>query len=85
MLISRDGHVQICGFVCAKHFTARTATIMRELSEMPWQSPELLQDDARRTFQSDVYAFGITISQVCVHPSELGILYSKSRPDGVPA
>ncbi|KAG8956941.1 hypothetical protein FRC00_004695, partial [Tulasnella sp. 408] len=31
---------------------------------VPWQSPELLRDAARRTFQSDVYAFGITIYEV---------------------
>ncbi|KAG9030576.1 hypothetical protein FS837_003230, partial [Tulasnella sp. UAMH 9824] len=42
----------------------RTSTSLRGAGSVPWQSPELLRDAARRTFQSDVYAFGITIYEV---------------------
>ncbi|KAG8954581.1 hypothetical protein FRC04_011014, partial [Tulasnella sp. 424] len=61
VLISGGYHVLLCDFGLAKHVTSRTSTSLRGVGSIPWQSPELLQDACRRTFQSDVYAFGITV------------------------
>lgn len=69
VLICREEHVQLCDFGLAKHVTSRTCTSLRGVGSIPWQSPELLQDGCRRTFQSDVYAFGITIYEVHVESS----------------
>lgn len=66
VLICRGEHVQLCDFGLAKHVTSRTSTSLRGVGSIPWQSPELLQDACKRTFQSDVYAFGITIYEVHV-------------------
>ncbi|KIO20541.1 hypothetical protein M407DRAFT_81433, partial [Tulasnella calospora MUT 4182] len=64
ILISGAEHVLLCDFGLAKHVTSRTSTSLRGVGSIPWQSPELLQDACRRTFQSDVYAFGITVYEV---------------------
>jgi hypothetical protein len=31
-----------------------------------WQGPELFDEKARKSFASDVYAFGMTMYEVCV-------------------
>ncbi|KIO28626.1 hypothetical protein M407DRAFT_71596, partial [Tulasnella calospora MUT 4182] len=64
VLISKDEHILLCDFGLAKHVTSRTSTSLRGVGSIPWQSPELLRDASRRTFSSDVYAFGITIYEV---------------------
>lgn len=63
-LISSGEHILLCDFGLAKHVTSRTSTSLRGMGSIPWQSPELLQDSGRRTFQSDVYAFGILVYEV---------------------
>ncbi|KAG9044109.1 hypothetical protein FS837_008772 [Tulasnella sp. UAMH 9824] len=64
VLVSNDEHILLCDFGLAKHVTSRTSTSLRGVGSIPWQSPELLRDASRRTFQGDVYAFGITIYEV---------------------
>ncbi|KAG8984549.1 hypothetical protein FRB90_005242, partial [Tulasnella sp. 427] len=64
ILISASENVLLCDFGLAKHVTSRTSTSLRGVGSIPWQSPELLKNAARRTFQSDIYAFGITIYEV---------------------
>ncbi|KIO15790.1 hypothetical protein M407DRAFT_44782, partial [Tulasnella calospora MUT 4182] len=64
ILISGREHALLCDFGLAKHVTSHTSTSLRGVGSIPWQSPELLQNACRRTFESDVYAFGITISEV---------------------
>ncbi|KIO28627.1 hypothetical protein M407DRAFT_71576, partial [Tulasnella calospora MUT 4182] len=64
VLISADGHALICDFGLAKHVSSRTSTAIRGAGTLLWQSPELLMDSSRRTFQSDVYAFGMTIYEI---------------------
>ncbi|KAG8950053.1 hypothetical protein FRC00_007895, partial [Tulasnella sp. 408] len=63
-LVSSGEHVLLCDFGLAKHVTSRTSTSLRGMGSIPWQSPELLQDSGRRTFQSDTYAFGILVYEV---------------------
>ncbi|KAG8943988.1 hypothetical protein FRC04_002377 [Tulasnella sp. 424] len=90
-LISGEEHVLLCDFGLAKHVTSRTSTSLRGAGSIPWQSPEILRDASKRTFQSDVYAFGITIAEVLsgkepyAHLSGIvsiitGVLFSGERP-----
>lgn len=74
VLISSGEHVLLCDFGLAKHVTYRTSTSLRGAGSIPWQSPELLQDEGRRTVQSDVYAFGITVYEVRAR-SQVDTLY----------
>lgn len=64
MLISKDEHVLICDFGLAKHVTSRTATTLRGVGSLAWQSPEMLHNAEGKSFASDVYAFGITVYEV---------------------
>ncbi|KAG8968346.1 hypothetical protein FRC05_001570 [Tulasnella sp. 425] len=95
-LISGEEHVLLCDFGLAKHVTSRTSTSLRGVGSIPWQSPELLRDASKRTFQSDVYAFGITISEVLsgnepyAHHAGIGsiitgVLFSGERPPKEPS
>ncbi|KIO26279.1 hypothetical protein M407DRAFT_74666, partial [Tulasnella calospora MUT 4182] len=76
ILVSRDEHVQLCDFGPAKHVTSRTSTSLRGTGSIPWQSPELLQDACKRTFQSDAYAFGITVYEVRTSFSDTSVCSS---------
>ncbi|KAG8968348.1 hypothetical protein FRC05_001572 [Tulasnella sp. 425] len=91
ILISGEENILLCDFGLAKHVTSRTSTSLRGTGSIPWQSPELLRDASRRTFQSDVYAFGITVSEVLsrnepyAHHSGIasiitGVLFAGERP-----
>ncbi|KIO26831.1 hypothetical protein M407DRAFT_234090 [Tulasnella calospora MUT 4182] len=64
VLISKEEHAQICDFGLAKHVTSRTATSLKGAGSLPWQSPEMLQNAGKKTFESDIYAFGITVYEV---------------------
>ncbi|KAG8931371.1 hypothetical protein FRC01_001429, partial [Tulasnella sp. 417] len=96
VLISNDEHILLCDFGLAKHVTSRTSTSLRGVGSIPWQSPELLRDASRRTFQSDVYAFGITIYEVLSSKEPYvghsgigsiiaGVLFSAERPPKQPS
>ncbi|KAG8920393.1 hypothetical protein FRC01_000787 [Tulasnella sp. 417] len=62
ILIEDDGHSLLCDFGLTKTVDARTSTAMRGAGTFRWQSPELWED-APKSFESDVYAFGITIAE----------------------
>lgn len=64
VLISSDHHARLCDFGLARHVDARTVTALKGAGSVPWQSPEVLRDEASKSFQTDVYAFGITIYEV---------------------
>ncbi|KAG9013560.1 hypothetical protein FRB90_005915 [Tulasnella sp. 427] len=64
VLISSDHHAQLCDFGLARHIDARTATALKGAGSVPWQSPEVLRDGIGKSFETDVYAFGITIYEV---------------------
>lgn len=63
ILIGRDGSALLCDFGLTRMTDARTSTCMKGAGSMRWMSPDLW-DNASRSFQSDVYAFGMTIAEV---------------------
>ncbi|KIO28309.1 hypothetical protein M407DRAFT_71942, partial [Tulasnella calospora MUT 4182] len=96
ILVSSDHHARLCDFGLARHVSTRTSTSLRGAGSVPWQSPELLRDGSRRTFQSDVYAFGITIYEVlsgeepyshhnALVPIITGVLFEGERPPTEPS
>lgn len=64
ILVGDDYRAKLCDFGLAKFATVLTASPVRGAGSCRWQSPELWQPGARRTYASDVYAFGITIFEV---------------------
>lgn len=63
MLVSRDVKILLCDFGLAKIVGSATSTARSGMGTFLWQAPELLEGGPK-TFESDVYAFGITIYQV---------------------
>lgn len=63
MLVSDSIEVLLCDFGLAKIAGSSTASWLAGHGSLPWQAPELF-DGASKTFQSDVYAFGMTVYQV---------------------
>ncbi|KAG8928200.1 hypothetical protein FRC01_006323 [Tulasnella sp. 417] len=68
LLISDDDHVLLCDFGLTKAESAQTSTTMKGTGTLRWQSPELW-DNGPKTLKSDVYAFSMTIVEVCQLPS----------------
>lgn len=66
ILISADHHVLLCDFGLSKLKDATTSTDQRGAGTLRWQSPEVLEGGPR-TFESDVYAYGMTICEVRCH------------------
>lgn len=96
VLIPSDHRPRLCDFGLARHVDARTATSLKGAGSVPWQSPEVLRDEASKSFQTDVYAFGITIYEVLSgripyfdYPSIgsmiAGVLFAGVRPPMEPA
>lgn len=65
VLISDDGHALLCDFGLTKMMPSRTSTAIKGAGSLRWMAPELWED-AEKSFETDVYAFGMTISEVCV-------------------
>ncbi|KIO18682.1 hypothetical protein M407DRAFT_83657 [Tulasnella calospora MUT 4182] len=63
ILIGNDGSALLCDFGLTRMTDARTSTCMKGAGSIRWMSPDLW-DNAPRSFQSDVYAFGMTIVEV---------------------
>ncbi|KIO21236.1 hypothetical protein M407DRAFT_29160 [Tulasnella calospora MUT 4182] len=63
LLISDDDRVLLCDFGLAKVMDAQIPTTLKGAGTVRWQSPELW-DGAPKTFESDVYAFSMTIAEV---------------------
>ena len=75
VLVSDDFHILLCDFGLSKQSGTDTMARLKGFGTVRWQSPELI-NGASKTFQSDVYAFGITIAEAstlfqCENP-ELG-------------
>lgn len=64
ILIAQDGTARLCDFGLARPEDTATSTGMKGAGSVPWQSPELL-NNAPKSFESDIYAFGIVIAEVC--------------------
>ncbi|KAG8901799.1 hypothetical protein FRB99_005099, partial [Tulasnella sp. 403] len=63
ILVSPDDHALLCDFGLTKLMTSQTSTAMKGAGTVRWQSPELW-DNLPKSFQSDVYAFGMTVYQI---------------------
>ena len=63
ILIADDGHAMLCDFGLMRHDHVITSTALVGSGTLRWQAPELW-DGAHKSFQSDVYAFGMTIAEV---------------------
>ncbi|KAG8917803.1 hypothetical protein FRC01_002202 [Tulasnella sp. 417] len=63
ILIGDNANSLLCDFGLTKGAESRTSTAMRGAGTFRWQSPELW-DNAPKSFESDAYAFGMTIAEV---------------------
>jgi serine/threonine protein kinase len=75
ILVSDDIHALLCDFGLSKFADEQTTTAYKGAGTERWMAPELYDGDPK-TFESDVYAFGITIYQVTrrVHPMYQGMI-----------
>ena len=66
ILISRSVRAMLCDFGLAKDMDRTTGETQVAVGSWPWMSPERLQGDGPgRSFEDDVYGFGMTIYEVC--------------------
>ncbi|KAG9044850.1 hypothetical protein FS837_007407 [Tulasnella sp. UAMH 9824] len=63
ILVGDNGFSMLCDFGLTKSIDSRTSTAMRGAGTLRWQSPELW-NNSPKSFESDVYAFGMTIAEV---------------------
>ncbi|KAG8898857.1 hypothetical protein FRB99_007097 [Tulasnella sp. 403] len=63
ILVSLDTHALLCDFGLSRPETVETEPALKGVGSVPWQSPELHLGESKSP-RSDVYAFGITISEV---------------------
>ncbi|KAG8913799.1 Transcriptional regulatory protein sin3, partial [Tulasnella sp. 408] len=62
ILIGDNGSSLLCDFGLTKAAESRTSTAMQGAGTFRWQAPELW-DNAPKSFESDVYAFGMTVAE----------------------
>ncbi len=63
MLVSAKVSILLCDFGLAKMVDTNTSTSRAGLGTLRWQAPELMAGTSKG-FQTDVYAFGLTIYEV---------------------
>jgi serine/threonine protein kinase len=63
ILVGDLGEARICGFGLSKIMQSRALTTYKGQGNVRWQAPELF-DNQPKSFETDVYAFGITIFEV---------------------
>ncbi|KAG8921294.1 hypothetical protein FRC01_000322 [Tulasnella sp. 417] len=63
ILIDDNGSSLLCDFGLSRTTDSRTSTSMKGAGTFRWQSPELWENRPK-SFESDVYAFGMTIAEV---------------------
>ena len=71
VLVFNGPTVKICDFGLSKFFDGKQSTTPRY--SLPWTSPERLNGKPR-SFPSDVYAFGMTIYEVCAPVSVIRVI-----------
>lgn len=64
ILVSDQARALLCDFGLTKFATSGTSTALKSAGSPRWQSPELWESNSSKTYQSDVYAFGMTIAEV---------------------
>ncbi|KIO31728.1 hypothetical protein M407DRAFT_217769 [Tulasnella calospora MUT 4182] len=95
ILIGDNGYSLLCDFGLTKTVESRTSTAMRGAGTFRWQGPELW-DNAPKSFESDVYAFGMTIVEVLTGEvpfhdltNDMAVMYAvilrDERPSKIPA
>lgn len=62
---SDPGHALLCDFGLSKFEDTCASSSLENAGSTRWQSPELWDEDPKKTYQSDTYAFGITVFEVC--------------------
>lgn len=68
VLVSKDIHALLCDFGLTKLSNNCTSTTLKGAGTTRWQSPELMISGEGKTVQSDTWAFGMTIYEVCGLP-----------------
>lgn len=63
VLVSAEVGILLCDFGLAKMVDTNTSTSRAGLGTLRWQAPEVM-DGASKSFESDIYAFGLTIYEV---------------------
>lgn len=66
VLVSDNVHALLCDFGLSKFDDGTTTTGLKGAGSLRWQAPELLGGE-RKSFESDVYAFGMMIAEVQQH------------------
>ena len=64
ILVSDDVHVLLCDFGLARFEDTKTTYDLKGVGTRCFQAPELLERQQGKTYESDVWAFGMTIYQV---------------------
>ena len=78
VLISSDGGALLCDLGLARFKELQTSVAQKGAGSTRWQSPEVMKGESK-SFESDVYAFGMTIYEVtarCMehHPLRLTLV-----------
>lgn len=63
VLVSNELHALLCDFGLPRTADSQTQTSQVGVGGLRWQAPELM-GGGHKAYESDVYAFGLTISQV---------------------
>jgi serine/threonine protein kinase len=79
VLASPNGDALLCDFGLAKLVGSQTSGSRRGSGALRWESPELLDGQTKST-ASDIWAFGMTIYEVCVEFSPKATLSTISSP-----
>ena len=67
----------LCDFGLSKMLDRADISTRGGVGTLRWQSPELM-DGGRRTFESDVYAYGITIAEVSIQSHPISTVLTNS-------
>ncbi|KAG8899837.1 hypothetical protein FRB99_006413 [Tulasnella sp. 403] len=63
ILVARDGRSQLCDFGLSRAVSELTLPPLKRVGSLPFRSPEIWNGE-RKSLESDVYAFGMTIYQI---------------------
>lgn len=64
VLISRDGHVQLCDFGVAAQLTAAKLKRTSMIGTPYWMAPEVIQEGSSYNQKADIWSLGITLYEI---------------------